>query len=127
MFTTSSGLRVQPGTAKVTRKDARSRPKRRRWLRPELSSKAAERILSCLLVLATLAVLLSLPESPISLAQGNSAYIREVRVLETNQIGLLNPAGLAYSPRAREFIALKDSPPTPADLIVMTPFEVLVC
>ena len=59
-------------------------------------------------------------------ADPGGLYIRLVRTIETSQIGLLHPAGLAYSPGAGEFIALQDSPPSPADLIVMTPFEDLV-
>jgi hypothetical protein len=77
------------------------------------TTKLAKTLLRCLMALAELTLLMSLPANLASSAQGNVAYIREVRALDTNDLGLLNPAGLAYSPHAGEFIALKASPPTP--------------
>jgi hypothetical protein len=64
--------------------------------------------------------------SSTSLAQGEGGYIEEVRALDTNDAGLLNPAGLAYSFQANLFYILEAHSTTQANIATMTPFEELV-
>ena len=54
------------------------------------------------LSILSLVLALSLPflHVPGSAAQANAAFIRQIRTLESDQTGLLHPAGLAFSPRA---------------------------
>ena len=72
-----------------------------------------------LIALAALALLLSLPVSSGSLAQGNVAYIEEVRALDTNDLGLLNPAGLAFSPDANVFFVLEAHSTTQTNIVIL--------
>lgn len=60
---------------------------------------------------------------PGSAAQANAAFIRQIRALESDQTGLLHPAGLAFSARANAFQVLQ-RPGASADteLIKLTPF-----
>src|SRR3990172_1411691 len=50
-----------------------------------------------------LALILPFLWVPAGKAQGNAAFIRQVRTLESDKTGLLNPAGLAFSSRANAF------------------------
>lgn len=47
---------------------------------------------------AALTLLFPWPGNPVRSAQEDTAYMEEVRALNTNDLGLLNLAGLAYSP-----------------------------
>ncbi|MFN8454763.1 MAG: hypothetical protein U0401_08865 [Anaerolineae bacterium] len=84
-------------------------------------------LLGFLVILTGLIVLFLLAGSSATLAQGRAAFVREVRALETDQAGLVNPAGLAFSPRANAFHVMerrRKGQPTPAnaDLVKLTPF-----
>jgi DNA-binding beta-propeller fold protein YncE len=57
------------------------------------------------------------------LAQGQDGYIEEVRALDTNDAGLLNPAGLAYSFEANLLYIITASSGSPAVITMMTPLE----
>ncbi|HSJ85625.1 MAG TPA: SdiA-regulated domain-containing protein, partial [Anaerolineales bacterium] len=61
---------------------------------------------------------------PDSVAQGNIAFLREVRALDVDAAGLHNPAGLAFSTRANAFQVLHARTPGQAttDVIQLTPF-----
>src|SRR5215210_599281 len=61
------------------------------------------------LSILSLVLALSLPFLwvPRSSAQGNAAFIQQVRTLESDQTGLLHPAGLAFSSRANAFQVLE--------------------
>jgi len=61
-----------------------------------------------------------------SLVQRNAAYIEEVRHLDTNDLGLLNPTGLAFSPDANVFFVLEAHLTAQANIVTMTPYEDLV-
>src|SRR5215216_7097127 len=67
---------------------------------------------------------LSFVKMPDSVAQGNIAFLREVRVLDMDPAGLHNPAGLAFSTRANAFEVLQARTPGQAttDVIKLTPF-----
>jgi len=77
------------------------------------------------LSILSLVLALSLPflHVPRSAAQANAAFIRQIRTLESDQTGLLHPAGLAFSTRANAFQVLQ-RPGASADteLIKLTPF-----
>jgi uncharacterized protein YjiK len=53
--------------------------------------------------LVLLVLILSFAWVPASSAQGNTAFIRLVRVMKNDQTALVNPAGLAFSSRANAF------------------------
>ncbi|HLF28456.1 MAG TPA: right-handed parallel beta-helix repeat-containing protein [Anaerolineae bacterium] len=58
--------------------------------------------------------------------QEDAIYLREVRAIDTNDLGLLNPAGLAFSFDANLFFILEAHSTTQANIATMTPFEELV-
>ena len=53
-----------------------------------------------------LALILPFLWVPASSAQGNAAFIRQVRAMESDEAGVLNPVGLAFSTRANAFHVL---------------------
>src|SRR5688500_4236590 len=60
---------------------------------------------------------------PMSSAQGNATFIRQVRALESDQTGVLHPAGLAFSSRANAFqVVNRQSTSANTDLIKLSPF-----
>lgn len=67
-------------------------------------------------------MLLSLGGSSVTLAQGNDGYIEEVRQLDTNDAGILNPAGLAYSFEANLFYIITADTNAAPTITMMTPF-----
>jgi uncharacterized protein YjiK len=75
------------------------------------------------IVLLGFIVSLSLVWVPASSAQGNLPFIWQVQVLESDQTGLFNPVGMAFSSRANVFQVSegKDSSQT-IDLTKVTPF-----
>jgi hypothetical protein len=87
------------------------------------TTKLAKNLLRCLTALAGLTLPFSWAGSSVSVLQGNRAYIEEVRPLDTNDLGLLNPAGLAFSPEANVFFILEAHSTSQADIVTMTPFE----
>jgi len=67
----------------------------------------------------------SLGGNSAALAQGNFAFVREVRALKIDRAGIKNPAGLAFSPAANAFYVLKGQrpgqpPPAQTEIIKMT-------
>src|SRR5574341_1075445 len=60
---------------------------------------------------------------PVSSAQSGQPFIWQVRAMESDATGLLNPAGLAFSSRANAFQVIEaQSASANADLIKLTPF-----
>ena len=83
----------------------------------------AHRYATALLVIG----LLIIPaKNSLAQPQDPSGYLREVRVLETSDLGLVHPAGLAYIPNSNLFILaeLRDSSQT--NLGVITPYVSLI-
>ncbi|HXW00558.1 MAG TPA: SdiA-regulated domain-containing protein, partial [Anaerolineae bacterium] len=75
-------------------------------------------LLNFSLILAGIVFFSSFRGNSAILAQSNPAFIGEVRVMEADQTGIPNPAGLAFSPKANAFHVLerrRRSQPTPAD------------
>ena len=63
----------------------------------------------------------------VGFAQHDRAFISRVRAIETSELGIPNPGGLAYSPAARAFhvVAARrpaHSPPPETDIVKVTPF-----
>lgn len=58
-------------------------------------------------------------------AQAEPAFVRRVRTIETAPLGILNPAGLVFSPKGRNFqvIASRQASATATDLVQLTPVE----
>ena len=70
-----------------------------------------------------LALILPFLWVPAGSAQGNAAFIRQVRTLESDKTGLLNPAGLAFSSRANAFQVIEEqSGSVNTDLVKLTLF-----
>src|SRR5687767_6740251 len=70
-----------------------------------------------------LALILPFAWVPASSAQSKAAFIRQVRVLESDQTGLLSPAGLAFSSRANAFQVIgKQNSSANTDLVKLTAF-----
>jgi hypothetical protein len=76
-----------------------------------------------LVVLVNILVLLLSSTSAPLLAQADDSLLTEVRSLDINDVGVVNPAGLAYSPEANLFFVLESSPITETAIVMMTPFE----
>jgi hypothetical protein len=77
-----------------------------------MSSRIFCKGLTYLMILAVLMSVTSPMASSTGLAQVGPAHIRQVRVLETGDLGLPNPAGLAFSPGAKAFYILEARRPT---------------
>ena len=80
------------------------------------------------LPLVGLVSLFTFVRSSVTLAQNLVAYIDQVGTIETDDLGLLHPAGLAFSPEANAFFVLPALPadqPTPAtaNLVLLSPYE----
>src|SRR5688572_11813542 len=70
-----------------------------------------------------LALILPFLWIPVLSAQSNTGFIRQIRALEGDQTGLLNPAGLAFSSRANAFHVMdKQNASANTDLVKVTPF-----
>jgi DNA-binding beta-propeller fold protein YncE len=83
-------------------------------------------VLPYLLVLVGLIIFFSWVDSSVTFAQNEPVYLIEVRAIDTNDLGLLNPAGLAFSFEANLFYILEARSTTQATIATMTPFEELV-
>jgi DNA-binding beta-propeller fold protein YncE len=75
-----------------------------------------------------LILIFSLIGSSATVAKDGSAFVRQVRVIETDVLGLRNPAGLVFSPEANAFHVAEarkpTQPPTPfSDIMMITPTE----
>ncbi|MEJ2735823.1 MAG: hypothetical protein P8189_20035, partial [Anaerolineae bacterium] len=82
------------------------------------------------LFVAVLALVLIFSQagSSVGFAQHDRAFVRQVRAIETHDLGLPNPAGLAFSPTAQAFHVAAarrptQSPPPETDIVQVTPFE----
>jgi hypothetical protein len=79
-----------------------------------------------LMMFTTLALLFPIARGgSVSLAQGEDGYIEEVRAIDTNDAGLFNPAGMAFSFDANVLFILEASSTTHANIATLTPFEEL--
>ena len=70
--------------------------------------------------------LLSFVRSPTTFAQDHTAFIRRVRSIETDDLGIPNPAGLSFSIRANTLHVLagvEPARPSVADIFLLTPTE----
>jgi DNA-binding beta-propeller fold protein YncE len=76
--------------------------------------------------LSALIVFFSFAGSSDTLAQDDTLYLREARAIDTNDFGLLNATGLAFSFDANHFFVLEARSTTQANIATMTPFEDLV-
>ena len=74
-------------------------------------------------ILAGITLLPPSPLNAVSLAQQDVGYLEEVRSLDTNDLGLLNPAGLAFSPDANVFFVMEAPTWNQANVVTMTPYE----
>ncbi len=83
-------------------------------------------VTSYLMVLAGLIMLFSLVGGSATFIQDEPVYLKEVRAIDTNDLGLLNPAGLAFSLDANVFFVLEAHSTTQANIAMMTPAEELV-
>jgi DNA-binding beta-propeller fold protein YncE len=91
------------------------------------ANSAPKKLVIYLMMFITLTLLFSTAqESSVSSAQGEDEYIEEVRTIDTNDAGLLNPAGLAFSFDANLFFILEAHSTTHANIATLTPFEELV-
>ncbi|MCB0190947.1 MAG: hypothetical protein KDJ65_03285 [Anaerolineae bacterium] len=68
-------------------------------------------------------VLLALTLSSSVSAQGDAGNLEEEHAIDTNDFGLLNPAGLAFSPVANLFFIIEADTSTETKITMMTPFE----
>jgi uncharacterized protein YjiK len=59
-------------------------------------------------------------------AQGGAGFIRDVRTIETNELDIHNPVGLAYSPQANIFYVIEANATNESSIITMSPFEELI-
>ncbi len=75
------------------------------------------------MVVLGLILSLSFVGVPASSAQGNSPFIWQVQVIESDQTGLSNPVGLAFSSQANAFqVSEGRAPAETIDLVKLTPF-----
>jgi hypothetical protein len=80
----------------------------------------------CLRYVVALISLWLWADSSATFAQNELVYFIQVRAIDTNDFGVLNPTGLAYSFKADLFYILEASSTTQATIATMTPFEDLV-
>ena len=72
-----------------------------------------------------LALMLSMALMTAGFAQGGEVFIRQIPSMEPDQIGPLNPVGLAFSSRSKTFHVVEDrgqAPTANSDVIAFTPF-----
>jgi len=62
----------------------------------------------------------------IAAAPGGSGSVREVRVLETDELGLVHPAGMAFLSEADAFAVVEGDASVRTDLVIITPDETWV-
>ena len=91
-----------------------------------LTSKRPRNLFGLSIIVVGLSLLFSLVASSANFAQGDPAFVRQVRALETSDLGLLNPAGLAFSPGVNAFHMLgarqpSQRPSSVSELILITP------
>jgi hypothetical protein len=80
------------------------------------------------MLLAGLVCLFSPSGTAAILAQDGNAFVRQVRAMESDEMGVPHPAGLAFSSRAKAFHvvgarAQGQPPPARTDIIKLTPFS----
>src|SRR3990170_2620789 len=71
------------------------------------TAKWIKRIVMYWIVLVLLIPLIAFAASSVSRAQEAPPYLRLVRAIETGGLGVPNPAGLAFSPRANTFLVVR--------------------
>src|SRR5688572_18278140 len=84
--------------------------------------------LYALLLAGAMCFSISSPRSAVPTVRAAPAYLRHVRAIETADLGILSPAGLAYSPAANVFFVRDDLKPGqaaggPAEIVMFTPLE----
>jgi len=82
----------------------------------------SKNLIGSLRILVGLIFVLATAGSSASLAQEASAFVRQVRAMEIDELGLLNPAGLAYSPRSGALLgvtARRPAQPMPSNLDIV--------
>lgn len=87
-----------------------------------LAANVIPRISNALLALI---LALSFLQVPAGSAQSNQAFIRQIRVMESDETGLTNPAGLVFSTRGNAFHASEAPSPSASsviDLVKVTTF-----
>lgn len=80
------------------------------------------------LILVGLPLIFSLVGGSAISAQDESAYVRRVRAIDTDELGIANPAGLAFSSKAMTFLVVEarrpaQPPARVSDVILITPVE----
>lgn len=93
----------------------------------KILSKTCRSIVFSFLILTILISLSSFTKVPAIHAQGISAFVRKVRLLETDSSTLKHPTGLAYSSRVNAFQVIEarglgQTAPANTDVIGLTPF-----
>ena len=78
-------------------------------------------------ILMGLIVIVALAGGSVTSAQNGAAFVRQVRAMESDDTGLANPAGLAFSPGANAFHVVEargqgQPAPSETDIIKLTPF-----
>lgn len=86
----------------------------------------SKNLLICSIVFVELIILFSLVGNSATFAQKDIVYLKKIRAIDTNDFGLFNPAGLAYSFKSDLFFVLEAHSTTQADIATMTPFEKLL-
>ena len=64
----------------------------------------------------------------ITFAQDDTAYIRKVRSMETDELGIVNPAGISFSNTTNTFFVVNsgDKTQNATDILMFTPTEELI-
>jgi hypothetical protein len=89
-----------------------------------MSRLKTKRFLTYLIILAVLAWAPVPVGGATVLAQDPPGYVRHVRTLETGDLGVANPAGLAFSPRAGAFYVVASRGPAQPPPVMLELFKV---
>ena len=85
--------------------------------------KRARSIHRCSNTVLAVLIVLSSGLGPVPVAQGDPPYLRKVRDLETNDLGILNPAGLAFSLEANGFFVVEAHSTGQVRIVTMAPHK----
>ena len=85
-------------------------------------------VISCLMLLAGLVYLLYPSRTTVILAQNGYAFVKQVRAIESDELGVSHPARLAFSPGTNAFHVVAapgqgQPPPARTDIINLSPFS----
>ena len=91
-----------------------------------LSTNQRKNVFNYSMVLVGLICLLLSAGSEASLAQNDNTFVQQVRIMEADESGISNPAGLSFSSRANAFHLVEalrqgQSPPAVSNIIKLTP------